>query len=217
MHPHSASIEQQIQAEIEALRCQFPETQEIYREVCVLLFFRYGVTPTANKLYQLVRKGSMSAPAVALAKFWSDLREKSRVRIEHPDLPEDLKNAAGDLVATLWTQAQTEAQNTVAALQAEALEIAAEAKAAENATRARLDSIAQELTAARQTLDQASQRNQALEQSLAGEMASRTLVEEHLHRSQSENVQLQLALEEARRDLATELEKLRAAASLSEE
>ncbi len=35
----------------------------LYREVCGLLFFRYGVTPTANKLYSLVRKGSMGTPA----------------------------------------------------------------------------------------------------------------------------------------------------------
>jgi hypothetical protein len=63
----------------------------------VLLFFRHGITPTANRLYQLVRKGSMSAPADALARFWATLREKSRVRIEHPDLPAELQSATGDL------------------------------------------------------------------------------------------------------------------------
>ncbi len=46
-----------LQSEIDALRAQYPETQDLYREVCVLLFFRHGMTPTANKLYQLVRKG----------------------------------------------------------------------------------------------------------------------------------------------------------------
>lgn len=50
------------------------------REVCALIFFRYGITPTGNKLYQLVRKGRMRASAKALATFWSDLHEKSRVR-----------------------------------------------------------------------------------------------------------------------------------------
>jgi hypothetical protein len=82
--------------EIDRLREQFPHTQDLYREVCVLLFFRYGIIPTANKLYQLVRKGSMTAPAEALNKFWEDLREKSRVRIEHPDLPDSLKTAPGN-------------------------------------------------------------------------------------------------------------------------
>ena len=85
------STEAKIKAEIEALKAHDLDTQDLYREVCAILFFRYGITPTANKLYQFVRKGSMSAPAEALARFWSDLREKSRVRIEHPDLPEGLK------------------------------------------------------------------------------------------------------------------------------
>ena len=100
----------QIQAEVERLRAQFPDTQELYREVSALLFFRYGITPTANKLYQLVRKGSMSAPAEALNKFWETLREKSRIRIEHPDLPESLRDAAAAMLTTVWQQAQTQAK-----------------------------------------------------------------------------------------------------------
>ena len=47
--------ETRLQADIEALRPRFPDTQDLYREVCAILFFRYGITPTANKLYQLVR------------------------------------------------------------------------------------------------------------------------------------------------------------------
>ena len=56
-----------------------------------MLFFRHGITPTASKLYQYVRKGSMSAPADALTKFLEELRSKARVQIDHPDLPEALK------------------------------------------------------------------------------------------------------------------------------
>lgn len=80
------------------MRAEFLHTPDLYHEVYVLLFFRYGITPTTNKLYQLVRKGTMSAPAEAFNKFWENLRDKSRVRIEHPDLPESLKTAAGVLV-----------------------------------------------------------------------------------------------------------------------
>ncbi len=102
--------EQQLLIEIEKLRSEFTETQDLYREVCVLLFFRYGITPTANKLYQYVRRGSMSAPADALNKFWSELREKSRVRIDRSDIPESIGLATGDFVATLWNEAQKAAQ-----------------------------------------------------------------------------------------------------------
>lgn len=102
--------EQQLQFEIDVLKPQFPDTKDIYREVCVLLFFRYGITPTANKLYQYVRRGSMSAPAEALNKFWLELRDKSRVRIERPDIPENIAVAAGDLISILWNEAQNAAQ-----------------------------------------------------------------------------------------------------------
>ena len=100
------TTEKRLLAEIEGLRVQYSDTQDLYREVCVILFFRHGITPTANKLYQLVRKGSMSAPADALNRFWETLREKSRLRIEHPDLPESLRDAAGEMVGALWQRAQ---------------------------------------------------------------------------------------------------------------
>lgn len=48
----------------------------------------------------------MSAPGEALSNFWSTLREKSRVRIEHPDLPEELRDAAGEVIGALWQSAQ---------------------------------------------------------------------------------------------------------------
>lgn len=102
--------EQQLQTEVDSLKTQFSDTKDIYREVCVLLFFRYGITPTANKLYQYVRRGSMSAPADALNKFWLELREKSRVRIERPDIPDNIATVAGDLIANLWNEAQKAAQ-----------------------------------------------------------------------------------------------------------
>ncbi|MCP6390852.1 DNA-binding protein, partial [Klebsiella pneumoniae] len=72
------STETEILAEVETLKGRFSDTKALYREVCALLFFRYGLTPTANKLYQYVRKGTMSTPAEALAKFWDDLRTKAR-------------------------------------------------------------------------------------------------------------------------------------------
>jgi len=104
--------EAEIDAEIDALRLKFPKTRDLYREVCALLFFRYGITPTANRLYQLVRKGSMGTPAQVLAEFWRDLRERCRVRIDHPDLPEELRQASGELVMLLWERAQGEAASS---------------------------------------------------------------------------------------------------------
>ena len=114
------AADHRLQVEIDALRERCTDTQDLYREVCVLLFFRHGITPTANKLYQLVRKGSMSAPAEALARFWETLRDKSRVRIEHPDLPDELRDAAGEAIGALWQRAQGLAQSSLLALRSDA-------------------------------------------------------------------------------------------------
>src|SRR2546427_7008692 len=164
-----AVAEARLQAEIEALRAQYPETQDLYGEVCVLLFFRHGITPTANKLYQLVRKGSMSAPAEALAKFWSALREKSRVRIEHPDLPEELREAAGEAIGALWQRAQALADANLAAVRSDAQASAIEANAAMEAAQVRADAAEQSLTGVRDELASSQARVQQLEQDLARE------------------------------------------------
>src|ERR1700739_2960532 len=111
--------EARLAAEIDRLKAEFPKTRELYREVCALLFFRFGITPTANRLYQLVKRGSMSTPTQVLGEFWTELREKSRVRIEHPDLPADLQSAAGELVATLWARSTASAQAALGALRDE--------------------------------------------------------------------------------------------------
>ena len=158
------ATEKQLITDIERLREEFTQTQDLYREVCALLFFRYGLTPTANKLYQLVRKGSMTAPADALNKFWEDLREKSRVRIEHPDLPEALKTAAGDLAATLWTSAQSLAQESLTAYRGEAQASVVEAKAKLEAAKGAQEVAQRQLENSEEAHQVAQRRISALEQ-----------------------------------------------------
>lgn len=209
--------EKQLLADIDKLREQFSQTQDLYREVCVLLFFRYGVTPTTNKLYQLVRKGSMSAPAEALNRFWEDLRDKSRVRIEHPDLPESLKTAAGELVASLWSSAQGAAQENLATLRAEAQAQVAQARHAQEKAEAERESLRASHALASQTLEQANVRISELEQHVAAGKATIVALEAQRENALQENTGLLKKLDEARRDFALELEKLRAAADLAEE
>lgn len=209
--------EKQLLADIDQLRGQFPQTQDLYREVCVLLFFRYGVTPTTNKLYQLVRKGSMSAPAEALARFWEDLRDKSRVRIEHPDLPEALKTAAGDLVASLWSAAQGAAQEGLAALRSEAQAQVAEARQAQATAEGDRDAARASHALASETLEQAHIRIGELEQAVAARDATIAVLEAQLQNERGENAGLLQKLDDARRDFGLELEKVRASASLAEE
>jgi len=203
------STEAKIIAEIEALKVHDLDTQDLYREVCTILFFRYGITPTANKLYQFVRKGSMSAPAEALARFWSDLREKSRVRIEHPDLPEGLKATAGELVASLWSQAQASAQDSLVIFRQEAQEKVAESlKAVAAADNARA-AVEAESNQIREAVSAANERILDLERNLAGERARTQLLEQQIESARHQQTALEIALADARKDYSAELDKYR--------
>lgn len=209
--------EQQLQLEVSQLREQFPQTQDLYREVCTVLFFRHGITPTTNKLYQLVRKGSMSAPAEALTKFWQDLREKSRVRIEHPDLPEALKIAAGEMTAALWTHSLASAQESLAAYRAQAEARALAAESALAAADVRMQAAFEKVQRSDEELRAARQDVQELGQQLAASGATAAALEVQLKQSQQDNEVQQQRLAEARREFSAELDKLRSAAVLAEE
>ncbi|MFM0109371.1 DNA-binding protein, partial [Paraburkholderia rhynchosiae] len=176
--------ETRLVAEIGRLKADFPKTRELYREVCALLFFRFGITPTANRLYQLVKRGSMSTPTQVLGEFWTELREKSRVRIEHPDLPADLGAAAGELVATLWTRATASAGTALDALRDEVEAQRAEAQRAVAAARdelARVETALEQRTAALlaaqvevRNLDRAQAEGHAQRQALEAELERRS-------------------------------------------
>ncbi len=110
------------------MRGRFPEPRALYREVCGLLFCRYGVTPTASKLCSLVRKGSMGTPAEVLQAFWQELRGRTRVTIEHPELPDALKQVAAEAIKTIWHAANEAATAELATLRAEARHAASAAE-----------------------------------------------------------------------------------------
>jgi hypothetical protein len=210
------STEAQIHADIDALRLRVVDTQDLYREVCTILFFRYGITPTANKLYQYVRKGSMSAPAEALAKFWEDLREKSRVRIERPDLPDALKVVAGELVASLWTQAQSAAQEGLAVFRANAQAEVFEAQEARRSAESNLEAVIKERDKAYGAAQAATDRSLQLERDFAGERAAKLALIDQLEAAARQQRKLESALTEARHDFTEELGKLRESLQLSD-
>lgn len=102
-----------LRSDVDALRDRFTKTVDLYREACALMFYRYGITPTTNALYQLVRKGSMSVPSEALRQFWSDLRRQTRVDVDNAGLPEELRESAGKLLGQVWSSARQAAEESV--------------------------------------------------------------------------------------------------------
>ncbi|GBG14792.1 uncharacterized protein NMK_2393 [Novimethylophilus kurashikiensis] len=209
--------ESQIQSEIDQLKNQFPQTRDLYREVCVLLFFRYGITPTANKLYQYVRKGSMSAPAEALNRFWLELRDKSRVRIEHPDLPEEIRESTGNFVGALWVQAQAAAQMNYSIRMAEAEEQVRHVQDEAHAEREKREKIVDELKSTKAGLENALNRLVETEKNHAVDISTLATLEKTLRTLQNEREQLECGLEAARQAFSADLEKVNVALAKAEE
>ncbi|MDP2102269.1 MAG: DNA-binding protein [Methylotenera sp.] len=209
--------EQQLQAEVDALKAQFPDTKDIYREVCVLLFFRYGITPTANKLYQYVHRGSMSAPADALNKFWLELREKSRVRIERPDIPENIATVAGDLIANLWNEAQKAAQSGFSELvdnaTAEILKYKFQSEAAEQKTIKIEHSLNETQVELKETLNRLSEA----ENLRKVDMLALNNLEKSLKTLQNEHSNLQATFTRAQENFSNEITNISTLMTKSEE
>lgn len=211
------NIEKALHADIEALRSQYTQTQDLYREVCMLMFFRYGLTPTANKLYQFVRKGSMSAPAEALNRFWENLREKSRVTIEQPDLPDPLKAAAGELVATLWQSAQAAAHEQFSVLQGEAQSTVSLAEEAVATAISNLDHAHAELAVSQNELRLAHDQLDLLRHEITSLNSTNSALENQLRSARTDLLAGQGRLDACHVDFAAELEKIRQSAKQSED
>jgi len=213
----TTSTDADLQAEIDVLRAQYPETQVLYREVCVLLFFRHGMTPTANRLYQLVRKGSMSAPAEALTRFWANLRDKSRVRIEHPDLPEALQDAAGEMLAALWQRAQTAATDAVESLQNNARARILAADALVQAAQQRVSELEQKLSGVRQAQQTAQQQLQGTQAELSRAQGEGVALQRQVDAQAGERQTLVEGFNAAQQRSAFELQQQRNLAATQEE
>jgi len=205
-----------IGAEIAELRERFPRTKDLYREVCVLLFFRYGITPTANKLYQLVRKGSMSAPTEALNLFWSTLRERSNLAIQHADLPDELRVLAGETIAALWRSAQEMSNESIAVARAEATAAVDAARADEAQARARCVDTVDELRETRTQLAARQDEVGNLRQDLAASGATIAGLESKILEMQAQLTQLQTVVNHCNQERVDERERLDMRTALAE-
>jgi chromosome segregation ATPase len=209
--------ESALQADVEELRKRFPDTKNLYREVAVLLFFRYGQPPTTNRLYQLVRKGSMNTVTTALAAFWTTLRERSRVQIDHPALPDELKAAAGDLVQVLWEKANTAAKLEFEAAASEATASVSAAKQAQAKAEEAFGLAQREQALLGERLKTSAEQLATLQGALETEKREHGATAARLEEARAEVESLRQAQVDARRDFAAELDKAREAVKLAEE
>jgi hypothetical protein len=203
--------------DVEVLRTQFPQVKDLYREVCRVMFFRYGIQPTANKLYQLVRKGTMSTPSQAVNNFWNELRLKNRVDIEHSGLPDTLREFAGEALSTLWKSAMEIAKQNVK-------EKHSAANSLESSNKLELESYKAQLKKLEAlNIEQHSELVMIRKQLQDGE--KRFLIDHQVSATQKETVKtlqnekssLEGSLKSINNEFSAELNKLHAALKLSED
>ncbi|MBF6989163.1 DNA-binding protein [Cupriavidus sp. IK-TO18] len=206
-----------LQTDLAELRGRFPETRALYREVCGLLFFRYGVTPTANKLYSLVRKGSMGTPAEVLQAFWQELRGRTRVTIDHPDLPDALKDIAAGAVQTIWQAANEAATGELATLRAEARHAASEAQAERDAARAETAAVREEVAALSAQLGEARDAHDVVQAALVAERQAHAATQARLEAGRAELDAAGRQLAELRTQFSTELARAREQVTLAQD
>lgn len=152
-----------------------------------------------------------------LGEFWAELREKSRVRIEHPDLPADLRDAAGELVATLWTRATASAQAELDALRVEVEGQRTEAEHRVAATLGELERTEVALEQRTAALLAAQVEIRELEKAQVEGRAARQALEADLARLKNEVAERDRDLEAVREGFSHDLEKLRETAGRAEE
>ncbi|WP_211167198.1 DNA-binding protein [Aromatoleum evansii] len=152
-----------------------------------------------------------------MARFWAELREKSRVRIEHPDLPDTLKVAAGELVGRLWSEAQAAAQENLNVFREEATARVTAADVAKQRAEQDRQAANQELEHLHEALNDSSERILSLERVLAAERAEKEGLAGQLSTARRQHQALEAELSAARKDFASELEKQRDALRRAED
>jgi hypothetical protein len=209
--------ERKLIEDVEILRTQFPQTKDLYREVCGLMFFRYGIQPTANKLYQLVRKGTMSTPAQAVSNFWAELRDKSRVAIEHPGLPENVRDIAGNAFSVIWNAALEAANQNLDSFKTELTQLKAQydkdlvdASIKLNQSTQNNNQLVSELQAIKNELQEANKKILIDTQISAGQ--NKSLLELKVEKDK-----LEAALKNIQREYSNEVSKMHDTLKLSDE
>lgn len=199
-------LDLRLAADVECLRAQHPNTGELYKAVCHLLFFKYDQHPTATRLYSLVRRGTNSVPQKALKDFWAEIRKEAKERSAMPSLPAELRESAETFIAGLWVQAQKQAKGAFAKHYEEAEASVARMLQQLQESTATVDQLRGQIDDARRLLES----QQALEKTLRDRIDEFTTERASL---MEEAVQSQAALNEANKAIADLGEKLRADAA----
>ena len=150
------------------------------REAATLLFFGHGIYPSAKTVHSYTQHGSLTDINGDLREFWSDLREKTRVKLDAPMLPDELVSQFSEALAKVWSLAGEKAN---AVLDGERQEMHAKVLIAQ-----------QESTEAQRMCRVADERTQAIELELRQERERRELAEKRVEALAADVIGLQSSL-----------------------
>jgi Plasmid replication region DNA-binding N-term len=98
-----------IQERMNMLKLESMNTKDLYLKAAKILFVEYKETPSPNRLYQLIKKGSMTTVVEVVKLFWQNMHLEMHNKIHIPDIPVNLQDLTQDYVKNIWGKALIEA------------------------------------------------------------------------------------------------------------
>jgi len=87
--------------------------RELSQMAANILFFEKGVHPSAKTVLDCTQRGSMTDINRDVMEFWRDLRERTRIQLKSPVMPQGLVDAFGEVLTQMWTLASREAHQVL--------------------------------------------------------------------------------------------------------
>ncbi len=104
------NLELNIQNRMDELRLEIANTKELYLKAAKVLFMEYHETPSPNRLYQLIKKGSMTTVVEVIKIFWQNIHTEMQHKMHIPNIPNNLQDITQSYVNNIWSQALNEAR-----------------------------------------------------------------------------------------------------------
>lgn len=160
----------EIRKAVADLATKYVGRADLSRETAGLLFFRYGIYPSAGLVHSYTRHGSMTDIAKDVQAFWQGIRETAGTKLNAstalPTIPESFVTQAGGLLEQMWLAASKSAEEALDAYRAEAKqEIVIERRAKEDAEAATRGAMEREAEALAQAAAKIAEANASAERS----------------------------------------------------
>ena len=164
--------------------------REKSRLAASILFFEHGVYPSAKAVLECTQQGSLTDINRDVQEFWRDLREKTKVQLDAPALPDELLATFSEGLRAVWELANSRANEGLDSLRRDA------------ADQVRVSE--QRVEEARSALLLVEARIQEVEQELRGERERRETAETRAEVQSAEIESLNSSIEQWRSRLADE-------------